>query len=93
MLKEAGVNRIFVCGLAYDVCVGYSALHGAEEGFDTFGKVWLLNSRTVGLILFSVIVDACRAISASSKESMTKDLRAQNVKLLQADDVKSRLLK
>lgn len=35
-LKERGIKRIFVVGLAYDFCVGYSAIDGASAGFETF---------------------------------------------------------
>jgi len=35
ILKDQGVNTVFVCGLAYDVCVGSTALHAAELGFRT----------------------------------------------------------
>ncbi len=32
--RERGIMRIFLCGLAWDYCVGYSALDGAAMGFD-----------------------------------------------------------
>ncbi|MEQ9812030.1 MAG: bifunctional nicotinamidase/pyrazinamidase [Azospirillaceae bacterium] len=35
-LKEIGVERVFLLGLAYDVCVRYSAEDAAEAGYDTF---------------------------------------------------------
>eukprot|EP00160_Parvularia_atlantis_P011175 Unigene2175_Nuclearia_a/m.6755 Unigene2175_Nuclearia_a/g.6755 ORF Unigene2175_Nuclearia_a/g.6755 Unigene2175_Nuclearia_a/m.6755 type:complete len:141 (-) Unigene2175_Nuclearia_a:78-500(-) len=34
-LQEKQINTVFVCGLAYDVCVGSTALHAAEHGFRT----------------------------------------------------------
>lgn len=34
-LKERNVTDIFVCGLAYDYCVGYTALHALELGYRT----------------------------------------------------------
>jgi nicotinamidase/pyrazinamidase len=37
LLRAAGIQRLLVAGLAYDVCVGYTALHGQEEGFNTIG--------------------------------------------------------
>lgn len=33
-LKERGVKRVFFVGLAYDFCVGYSALDAVKEGFE-----------------------------------------------------------
>jgi nicotinamidase/pyrazinamidase len=35
-LKALGVNRVFVCGLALDFCVGYSAIDSSIAGFETF---------------------------------------------------------
>ena len=35
-LKSLGVNRVFVCGLALDFCVAYSAIDSSIAGFDTF---------------------------------------------------------
>jgi nicotinamidase/pyrazinamidase len=35
-LKTMGVNRVFVCGLALDFCVAYSAIDAAIAGFDTY---------------------------------------------------------
>ena len=35
-LKERGIKRIFVVGLARNYCVGFSALDGASAGFETF---------------------------------------------------------
>lgn len=33
-LRERGLSRIFLCGLAYDYCVGYSALDARRLGFE-----------------------------------------------------------
>jgi len=33
-LKERGFNRVFLAGLAYDFCVGYSALDARRLGFE-----------------------------------------------------------
>ncbi|MGE0151638.1 MAG: bifunctional nicotinamidase/pyrazinamidase [Reyranellaceae bacterium] len=33
-LRERGLTRLFLCGLATDFCVAYSALDGRAEGFD-----------------------------------------------------------
>jgi nicotinamidase/pyrazinamidase len=35
-LRERGLSRVFLAGLAFDFCVGYSALDAARHGFETF---------------------------------------------------------
>jgi len=35
-LRERGITRIFLCGLAYDFCVGYSALDARRLGLEVF---------------------------------------------------------
>jgi len=34
-LRERGLHRLFLCGLAYDFCVRFSALDGKALGFET----------------------------------------------------------
>jgi len=34
-LRERGLRRLFLCGLAYDFCVRYSAIDGKQLGFET----------------------------------------------------------
>jgi nicotinamidase/pyrazinamidase len=41
-LEARGIRRVFVCGLARDFCVKWSALDAAEAGFET----WLLDDLT-----------------------------------------------
>ena len=36
LLKARGVKRVFLCGLATDFCVGWSALDARAAGFETF---------------------------------------------------------
>ncbi|HEY4010458.1 MAG TPA: nicotinamidase [Acidobacteriaceae bacterium] len=33
-LRERNLTRLFLCGLAYDFCVGFSAIDGASLGFE-----------------------------------------------------------
>jgi len=33
-LRERNLTRLFLCGLAYDFCVGYSAVDGTKLGFE-----------------------------------------------------------
>lgn len=35
-LRERGLQRLFLAGLAYDFCVRYSAVDGKQLGFETF---------------------------------------------------------
>jgi len=35
-LENAGLNRIFICGLALDYCVAWSAMDGVKKGFETY---------------------------------------------------------
>ena len=35
-LKNINLKRIFICGLALDYCVYWSAVDGARKGFETF---------------------------------------------------------
>ncbi len=35
-LQQRGVQRIFMTGLAYEYCVGFSTLDGVREGFEVF---------------------------------------------------------
>lgn len=35
-LKQRGIERIFLAGLAWEYCVGFSALDGRAEGFEVF---------------------------------------------------------
>jgi nicotinamidase/pyrazinamidase len=46
-LRERQIHRLFLCGLAYDFCVGFSAIDGRKMGFEC---VVIENlSRAVGL--------------------------------------------
>jgi len=35
-LRNRGGRRVFICGLAFDYCVGFTALDAQAEGFETF---------------------------------------------------------
>jgi len=45
VLKKAGITDVYCTGLAYDYCVGYSALDASEEGF----RVTLVEDATRGV--------------------------------------------
>ena len=36
LLKARGIARVFLCGLATDFCVGFSALDARKSGFEAF---------------------------------------------------------
>ncbi len=46
-LRERGLTRLFFCGLAYDFCVGYSAIDAVQLGFEAIVIEDL--SRAVGI--------------------------------------------
>jgi nicotinamidase/pyrazinamidase len=60
-LRERGISRLFLCGLAYDFCVRFSALDGTALGFECL--VIEDASRPVGL---SGTVDATNAAFAEA---------------------------
>ena len=35
-MKSMGIKRVFVCGLALDFCVAFSAIDSTIAGFETF---------------------------------------------------------
>jgi len=45
VLKKAGITDVYCTGLAYDYCVGYSALDAFDEGF----RVTLVEDATRGV--------------------------------------------
>ena len=45
MLRARAITDVYVCGLAYDYCVGFSALDAAEAGF----RVWLVEDASKGV--------------------------------------------
>lgn len=36
ILKDEGIERVYVCGLAYDYCVMETALDAVKAGFETY---------------------------------------------------------
>ncbi|MCX5615983.1 isochorismatase family protein [Bombella sp. TMW 2.2559] len=45
LLKGLGVKRVFLCGVALDVCVMATARHAIQDGFETF----IIQNATVGI--------------------------------------------
>ena len=60
-LKSVGVTRVFVCGLALDYCVYFTAMDGKTLGFD----VWFIIDLTRG-------IDAPEGNISNALETMTK---------------------
>lgn len=71
-LRYNRVKRIFVCGLAFDFCVGETALHGIDEGFETF----VLRDATR-----SVDING-------SHDTMVRRLIAKGVRLINSSDLR-----
>lgn len=36
LLRQKGIKRVFVCGLAFDYCVKCTAIDAAEAGYETY---------------------------------------------------------
>jgi nicotinamidase/pyrazinamidase len=66
-LHGRDVRRVFVCGLAYDYCVGYTALDARKLAF---AQVNVVSSHT-------------RVIAADTTLAMNSALRAANIKRLE----------
>lgn len=49
-LKDRGITDVFICGIAYDVCVGATAEHAVEYGFRTT----LINDASRGVDLKAI---------------------------------------
>ncbi|MGO1120495.1 bifunctional nicotinamidase/pyrazinamidase [Rhodovibrionaceae bacterium A322] len=70
-LKERGVSRVFLCGLATDFCVFYSAMDALAEGYETF----LVNDACRGIDL------------EGSLDAAYSDMRAKGVTLLESSQL------
>ncbi len=85
------ITRVFICGLAFDFCVGYSALDAVDEGFETYGDVVVLDFSLISLSSdmpsSTVIFDACRSVAQDSKDDMISRLQQHGVRLIRSDQV------
>src|ERR1700722_1369400 len=59
-LRERGLNRLFLCGLAYDFCVRYSAIDGKHLGFETI----VIEDATRAVNLPNTVAETNAAFSA-----------------------------
>jgi nicotinamidase/pyrazinamidase len=71
-LKSENVDGVFVCGLATDYCVKYSALDAKALGFKTF----LIEDAARGVNL-----------NAGDVENAIEEMRAAGVEIVQSEDI------
>jgi nicotinamidase/pyrazinamidase len=71
LLKQDGVSRLFLTGLAFDFCVGWTALDAVKEGFEAV--IVKDATRPVGL--------------PGTVEKMCADLAAAGVRVVQSEDL------
>jgi nicotinamidase/pyrazinamidase len=65
-LRERGLTRLFLCGLAYDYCVRYSAIDGKELGFETI----VVEDATRAVNLPGSVEDTRTALAAKGIQSI-----------------------
>ncbi|MBD3275085.1 MAG: bifunctional nicotinamidase/pyrazinamidase [Candidatus Marinimicrobia bacterium] len=73
-LKSRGIERIFVCGLAMDYCVYFTAADGSEKGYDVFYLTDL--TKPVGS-------------PEDSVSNALKDMKEKGVNFLESDSIHS----
>lgn len=71
-LREQGVRRVYVCGLATDYCVAFTALDAAELGFETY----VVEDACRGVNL-----------KPGDVERTLKDLRNLGVQIITSDEI------
>ncbi len=59
-LRERGIRRVFVCGLATDFCVAWTALDARSSGFDA----WVIEDATRAIDLNGSLAAAWQAMQA-----------------------------
>ncbi|MFA5358825.1 MAG: isochorismatase family protein [Patescibacteria group bacterium] len=71
-LRRCGIKRVFLIGLAFDYCVGWSALDGVKESFE----VYIVENLTKSV-----------GFPANSVEAMREQLLATGVKIITTADI------
>jgi nicotinamidase/pyrazinamidase len=66
-LRERGLQRLFLCGLAYDFCVRYSAIDGKDLGFETI----VIEDATRPVDLPNTIAETNAALAAANVPRVT----------------------
>ncbi|MFW6061850.1 MAG: isochorismatase family protein, partial [Planctomycetota bacterium] len=72
LLKAAGVDTVYICGLALNVCVHATALDACKLGFETF----VIRDATRGV-----------EIEPGAVEQAEQEIREAGAKFVQADQV------
>ncbi|MDM0110655.1 bifunctional nicotinamidase/pyrazinamidase [Variovorax sp. J22R133] len=70
-LKERGIERLFIVGLATDFCVAWTALDGRSAGFD----VWVVEDATRAIDM------------GGSLDAAWRDMRARGIHRVQSADI------
>jgi len=68
-LRERGLTRLFLAGLATDFCVSYSAIDARRHGF----SVVVIEDGCRGIDLAGSLAAAMRAVAAAGVERLTSD--------------------
>lgn len=73
-LRDRGIKRVFLVGLAYDFCVGYSAIDAAQEGFEAIVIKSL--TRSIGMPIELSLTDghSCTTIDLIESEFAQNDV-------------------
>jgi nicotinamidase/pyrazinamidase len=79
-LRERGLKRLFLCGLAYDYCVRFSAVDGTELGFECL----VIEDATRAVNLPAV------GGAAGSVEATCADFSAAGVRCIQSSEIPTR---
>lgn len=66
-LRERGLNRLFLCGLAYDFCVRFSAIDGAALGFECL----VIEDATRPVNLFDSVTSTNLALASACIERIS----------------------
>jgi len=69
-LRERGLKRLFLCGLAYDFCVRYSAIDGTAAGFECI----VIDDATRSVALESTVESTHAALGEKNIERISHSL-------------------
>jgi nicotinamidase/pyrazinamidase len=73
-LRERNLTRLFLCGLAYDFCVRYSAIDGKALGFETI----VIEDATRPVNLHNSVAETNEALAAANISRIhARDLRTR----------------